>query len=284
MGIRLDRGMSVHCVAPVLRRVAPRARIPILMYHSISDEKESCSRPYYRTVTAPEVFAQHMRHLHGAGYQTLSLDDAVRALAAGLALPKSVVITFDDGFADLALNALPILQQFGFIATAFLPTTYIGDSPLYFKNKRCLSWREVRELSRYGICFGSHTVTHPRLELLSSAEVKEEITVSKRVIEDALGLGVSSFAYPYAFPETKQKFKLMLHDLLCGAGYREGVCTTIGSANQSGNRFFMPRLPVNSDDDMDLFTAKLDGAYDWIGGPQRAVKFMKSAIDRKPVS
>ena len=282
MGIRLDRGMSVHCVAPVLRRSARRARLPILMYHSISDEQEGCSHPYYRTVTTPEVFAQHLRYLHGAGYKTLSLDDAARALAAGLVQPKSVVITFDDGFADLALNALPLLQQFGFTATVFLPTRYIGDSPLYFNNRRCLSWEEARELSKAGICIGSHTVTHPRLELLSSAEVRDEITASKQAIEDALGVTVSSFAYPYAFPETKQKFKRMLRDLLRDAGYKQGVCTTIGSANPDDDRFFMRRLPVNSEDDIELFAAKLDGAYDWIGGPQHAVKFIKSAFHLKP--
>ena len=100
-----------------------------------------------------------------------------------------------------------MLQQYGFGATVFLPTAYIGEQSIQFKGADCLTWREVRELNDHGIVFGSHTVTHPQLRELSRAALAEELAKSKQTIEEKLGCGVESFAYPYAFPQTDSDFK-----------------------------------------------------------------------------
>jgi peptidoglycan/xylan/chitin deacetylase (PgdA/CDA1 family) len=158
----------------------------------------------------------------------------------------------------------------------FLPTAHIGDSTRSFQGKECLTWNEVRELRKYGISFGSHTVSHPQLCGLNAKAVREEVVVSKDTIEQGLGCAVQSFAYPFAFPQLDTGFKARLRETLREAGYRNGVCTNIGRSCSSSDPFFLQRLPINSGDDRRLFHAKLVGAYDWVSKPQYLVKAVKS--------
>ena len=278
MDLRLDRLATLYLALPLTRHVSGgELSLPILMYHSISDEDESRSHAYFRTCTLPEVFAKQMACLHCHGYTPCNLALALDYLGSGTPFTtKPIIITFDDGYTDFYRQAFPVLQQYGFSATVFLPTAYIGERPLQFKGRDCLTWAKVRELSNYGIVFGSHTVTHPQLHELSASAVNEEIVSSKKTIEDRTGSAVDSFAYPFAFPQNDAPFRTMLRDSLRTAGYRNGVCTIVGRGSQDSDPFFLERLPVNSSDDARLFEAKLIGAYDWVATPQRLLKMAKS--------
>jgi peptidoglycan/xylan/chitin deacetylase (PgdA/CDA1 family) len=271
---RADDLATRYFFHPLKALFPPGSRLPILMYHSISNREER-AHPYYRTVTSPEVFAQHMHHLHENGYSTPGLQEAVGWLDAprnGQGRP--VVITFDDGFQDFYTNAFPILSRYGLGATMFLPTAYIGKTARTFKGADCMTWGQVRELREAGVEFGSHTVTHPQLKTLKDEEVQREIQQSREDIEQELGGAVTSFAYPYAFPETDRAFTARLRGHLQQSGYQTGVSTSIGRASQTDDKFFMRRLPVNSCDDSRLFAAKLDGGYDWLHAVQYASKLI----------
>jgi peptidoglycan/xylan/chitin deacetylase (PgdA/CDA1 family) len=185
-----------------------------------------------------------------------------------------MVITFDDGFQDFYANAFPILSRYCFSATMFLPTAHIGETTRTFKGVECLTWRQVRELGAAGIEFGSHTVTHPKLKSLTLKDLQYEIQCSKDAIEQELDGAVSSFAYPYAFPETDRAFTAMLRSQLQEVGYENGVSTIIGTAGPADDQLFMKRLPVNSFDDNRLLRAKLESGYDWLHGIQLASKLM----------
>jgi peptidoglycan/xylan/chitin deacetylase (PgdA/CDA1 family) len=267
MKIRLDRFASVHLAAPMLRFIPGRqSSIPILMYHSIADESESEVHPYYRTSTSPEIFSAQMQYLHENGYRTCSPSEVMSFLQQGSSRGmKPVAITFDDGYLDFYSNAFPVLSRYDFTATIYLPTAYVGDTPQRFKGRECLTWAQVNELIRFGISFGSHTVTHPQLHTLKADAIEKEIVESKQTIEDRTGQAVDSFAYPYAFPQADVAFRKTLRSLLLRAGYQYGVCTTVGRAGPSTDPLFMARLPVNGSDDMKFFRAKLIGAYDWFG-------------------
>jgi peptidoglycan/xylan/chitin deacetylase (PgdA/CDA1 family) len=280
MDLRLDRLATLYLALPLTRHTSEEGLcLPILMYHSVSDEDESRSHAYFRTCTSPDLFAEQMACLSSKGYSPCGLAQALDNLRAGnRAAIKPVVITFDDGYADFYREAFPVLHRYGFSATVFLPTAYIGDSPTPFKGRDCLTWREVKELSNHGIVFGSHTVTHPQLRELGAAAINEEIVSSKRTIEERIGHAVDSFSYPFAFPQNDAPFRSMLRDSLRSAGYENGVCTIVGRGSRDSDPFFLERLPVNSSDDARLFQAKLAGAYDWIATPQRLVKMAKSCV------
>jgi peptidoglycan/xylan/chitin deacetylase (PgdA/CDA1 family) len=282
MNFRFDRWLTLGLGGSLVR-----GGVPILMYHSVSEDAEAGTHPYFRTCTSPQRFAEQIRFLRDQGYRTESLAAVAAQLKASEegsgtgsedGTEKRVIITFDDGFRDFLAHAFPVLQECGFGATVFLPTAFIGDDAVSFKGKPCLTWHEVRELAGHGIHFGSHTVTHPQLRQLDAAAIRSEIGDSKQKIEEKLGRAVDSFAYPYAFPQEDGDFTKMLRDLLMGAGYRTGVCTMVGRATRASDPLFMERLPVNSCDDAALLQAKLDGAYDWVGKVQHLAKLGKSYL------
>jgi len=276
---RLDRFATLYFFEPLQGiRLRTNRRIPILMYHSISTAAEPGVHPYYQTSTSPEVFEQQMQFLHDHDYSVISLNDAADLLGTGTRLKKSVVITFDDGYKDFYTHAFSVLECYGFPATVFLPTQYIRNTALPFKGRDCLTWTEVRELRRSGIQFGSHTVSHPQLWGLNQHDIERELRESKRTLEDNLGSEVRSFAYPFAFPEQDGRFAQTLRGTLQTCRYEVGVSTILGSARSSNDRFFLPRLPINSCDDTALFRAKLAGAYDWLHLPQYLRKLGKRLL------
>lgn len=266
MNLRVDRLASLHFALPFKRLAKARERvIPILMYHSVGDEAYSQRHAYYRTAVSPATFLLHMEYLHRRGYKTCTLAHALSLFSwSENILGDWVVITFDDGYLDFYSEAFPVLNRFGFTATMFLPTGFIADRVMAFKGRDCLTWSNVRELQKYGIQFGSHTVTHPQLRTLARAEIERELMDSKKTIEDRTGCGTESFAYPFAFPQVATEFKKLLRESLEKAEYRNGVCTIVGRANASSDPLFLERLPLNDLDDEPFLRAKLGGAYDWV--------------------
>jgi peptidoglycan/xylan/chitin deacetylase (PgdA/CDA1 family) len=273
--LRLDRFGSLYLAAPLYRRERLPARIPILMYHSIQVSDFRGNSPYYGTTTSPLKFAEHMAYLNRNGYRTIGLGEVQERLRAGQPCERYIAITFDDGYSDFHIYAYPILKEYGFIATVFLPTEFIGASRRQFNGTPCMTWSEVRELNTSGIAFGSHTVTHPQLRELPRQMIEDQLRRSRQMIEDNLGTKIDSFAYPFAFPEVDAEFRALMTETLEATGYTNGVCTTIGRADALRSRLFMKRLPINSCDDQRLFQAKLAGAYDWVGTPQRWFKMVK---------
>jgi peptidoglycan/xylan/chitin deacetylase (PgdA/CDA1 family) len=283
--LRADRLATIYLVRPWRQLIARRnsKRIPILMYHSISELSATNAHPYFETRTSPGVFEMQMKYLYENGYSTISPADVVAILNSGRSsTTKEIVITFDDGFRDFYLQAFPILEKYGLNATVYLPTGYINRDLEKFLGKQCMTWSEIRELNKLGVGFGSHTVNHPSLKLLSEPDLEREIRCSKDAIESELGSSINSFAYPHAFPEQDRTFLHRLRDALRGAGYQNGVSTIIGSVQSLEEKFFMKRLPVNSWDDLRFFQAKIHGDYDWLHSPQYLKKLLVGSASEFP--
>src|ERR1700693_1669018 len=124
---RLDRLATLFFGMPMSKIMGPKSgtRVPILMYHSISENLFGKSHPYYHINTSPDIFAQQMRGLRHAGYRTFDLCELMEGFERNEDLSKAVVITFDDGYRDFLTDALPIMKQCGFTATIFLATNRI---------------------------------------------------------------------------------------------------------------------------------------------------------------
>jgi peptidoglycan/xylan/chitin deacetylase (PgdA/CDA1 family) len=279
--LRFDRFATLYVAQPLLSTGLGRkdARLSILMYHSVSDANEAGVSPYYRTVTAPDVFKAQMKTMRNAGWRGVSLTEGLRTLSATPErAQKMVAITFDDGFEDFYTAAYPVLRENNFTATMYLPTAYIGDAPAAFKSQRCMTWQQVRELHDQGMEFGSHTVNHPKLWDLDWAAIGSELRDSKKTIEDKLSAEIPAFAYPYAFPQQDKPFTSRFRQELESAGYRSCVTTSIGRVAADDDPYTLKRLPANSCDDADLLMAKLEGGYDWLAWAQKIVKSAKTAV------
>jgi len=273
---RLDRLITLCLGSPLTRLFAGVAgnSVPILAYHSISDNLFGYSHPYYQINTTPGVFADQMKWLRNNGYRTLDLQELPAAFLSGCDLSKRFVITFDGGYRDILTEGWPVMQQCGFSATVFLITDRIQSTPQRIEGADYLTWQDVRELHARGISFGSHTVSHPDLRSLAPEEIDYEIGYSKEVIEQMLGAPIRSFAYPFPFPEEDHSFTRYLSDVLENHGFLGGVSTILGRATRRSSRYFLPRLPVNSWDDMALFRAKIEGGYSWLHWPQLLKKII----------
>jgi peptidoglycan/xylan/chitin deacetylase (PgdA/CDA1 family) len=191
---------------------------------------------------------------------------------------RAVVITFDDGYVDFMTSAWPTLERLNFTASVFLPTAFISDRRRSFKGRECLTWAEVRDLSRLGVSFGSHTVTHPVLHSLPWPCLRSELSESRQQIEGTIGAPVTTFAYPYAYPQHESGFVSRFCRELKEQGYGLGVTTVIGRFSPDDDPLQIRRLPVNDADDLRLFAAKLAGAYDWVGALQLGWKRLRRRV------
>jgi peptidoglycan/xylan/chitin deacetylase (PgdA/CDA1 family) len=114
---------------------------------------------------------------------------------------SGVIITFDDGEKSIYDHAFPILKKYNIKALVFLIVDYIGKKNLWditLTGERILhlSWHEISEMKKYGIEFGSHTMTHRNLTKMSKDDIGYELFESKRILEQRVG-ECSSVSYPY---------------------------------------------------------------------------------------
>lgn len=172
--------------------------LPILTFHALDDRDSVIS-------FSPRLFQRSLAKLHEHGYRTMSLPQAVDGLRRGEPFPDcALVITFDDGYHSVYEQAFPVLQRYGMTATVFLTVGTKGNTEPparlpSMEGRPMLSWGEIREMHRWGIEMGSHTLTHPDLTRWPRDRMETEVRDSKVIIQEALGAPVSSFAYPYGF-------------------------------------------------------------------------------------
>ena len=170
-------------------------RIPILMYHSISNATGPTS-------LSPEIFAAHMQAVAQANWSVISLDTFVKWHRGEITLTNpSLVITFDDGFDDFRQNAYPVLKTHNFAATVFIPTQRMGNPEAWAganqPARELMSWQQVTKLSQEGISFAPHSRNHANLSRLGGQALKDEIVGAFSDLRIQLPQAPAHFAPPY---------------------------------------------------------------------------------------
>jgi len=183
-----------------------------------------------------------------------SLDDAWAALRHG-ETGHRVVLTFDDGFADVYDNAWPLLRERGLPFTVYLATAYVGGSMRWEgstakeQGAPGLSWDQLREMVDSGLCtVGNHTHTHVRPERLTAAELDR---CTERV-EQELGVTPRHFAYTWGIPVPSMDPELSERFATCATG-------ELGRNLPGADPLRLTRVPVRRTDPLPFFRAKLRG-------------------------
>ncbi|WP_432825464.1 polysaccharide deacetylase family protein [Dactylosporangium sp. CA-092794] len=247
------------------------ASVPILMYHSVSDQM---TPGYRRWTVTPARFEQHLAALCAEGWQTVTFGRAAAALRDGTALPdKTVVVTVDDGLADFHTAAMPLLQAYGATATLFVPTAYIGGSARWLPgedtHRSMLSWSQLREAAATGIEVASHGHRHCPVDVGPQHRMLDEFRRSRALLEDGLGLGVRSLAYPFGY------HRAVTRRMAGAAGY-DAACAVIGlPASRSHDVRALPRIAVTQDMDGSAVVAAIGRRY---GGAERWAGRTKQAL------
>lgn len=230
-------------VVPVGRR---NITLPILMYHYVRNPP-SMKNDWlgYKLSVSPADFTAQMDWLSAHGFHAVDLND-VRAYFAGRQpLPANpVVITFDDGYADLYTTAYPILAAHGFKAVAYIVSGFVGQA-LY------VTPAQVVQMDQNGIEIASHTVNHADLTRASSANAMRELVQSKRYLEDLVGHAVLDFAYPSG------KFTAQTVALVQQAGYDTAVTTMFSVDHSLADRYVWTRVRVGGGESLAEFASSV---------------------------
>jgi peptidoglycan/xylan/chitin deacetylase (PgdA/CDA1 family) len=118
--------------------------------------------------------------------------------------PNGIALTFDDGWKDNYVNAFPVLKQLEIKATIFIVPSCVGEvSALALAEgegpRAHLSREQIVEMSRHGIEFGSHSMSHRLLHELPLQEVRFEVDEAKKQIEELAQQPCKTFAYPAGY-------------------------------------------------------------------------------------
>ncbi len=256
---------------------SPRG-IRILLYHSIDDSGSVVS-------TSLSSFERQMKYLKKNGYHTISLSNfASNVYTENKPSEKLLVITFDDGYRNNYFHAFPILKKYGFTATIFLATDYINSSAKWVQRDfdlifdrifhssingeqtqtykgvsdvPLLTWDEIKEMSDYGIDFGTHTASHIWLSDVTLDKAREEICKSRAILEHNLNKPINCFCYPYSdlTPEVKQLVKELGFSVACSG--------TLQSSNQNSDMYDFKRAAPYPADSFFEFKFLFSSGYDW---------------------
>lgn len=202
------------------QNTSSRFYVPVLLYHSISDS------PGDRICVAREVFESHMKLL-SEEFRPLTLSDAVDHLRTNTPLPpRSVAVTFDDGYEDNYWAATRVLDRFAIRATIFICPTYIGQrndwNTRAYTRRSHLAARQIKDLISLGHEIGSHGIDHHYLRKLEDDELIKTIHGSKLELEQQFDQTVRFFAYPYGDDDPRALYLLQENYELAFATDRTG--------------------------------------------------------------
>ena len=201
-------------------------KVMVLNYHKIDNT-------FISLAVRPDDFEAQMKYLSENGYHTISPDELYDSLAGTGELPENpVLITFDDGYVDNYTNAYPILKKYGFKATIFVITSFLG------KDKNYMTWDQARELDANGISIESHTVDHKSMTDLTDEQLRMELVESKKKAEKELGHPVEYMAYPTG------TYNLHIAEMVKEAGYNAAFTIKYGNVDKASNIYALERVPI----------------------------------------
>ncbi|HWL42412.1 MAG TPA: polysaccharide deacetylase family protein [Ilumatobacter sp.] len=224
-------------------------RLPMLMYHRISDDGPPALARYRVT---PEAFEAQLDFLRSHGYYGITMPDWRYAMSTGKALPgRAVMVTFDDGYRDFLEQAWPLLSAYKFPANVYVVADLAGTESSWDAHHgppaALMDWNEIRHLHRNGVHFGTHSATHRQLTTLSPQEVVDQERRARARFASELGVDAVDLAYPFG------DYDALVRAAARRVGYRSAVTTDPGLATVWDDPLAIPRVEVTGDTDLDEF-------------------------------
>ena len=221
-------------------------KVPILMYHSIMDNDEQS--------VSVQSFKKQMNLMKTMGYQTIKFNELKDNNK------KKFIITFDDAYENIFINAFPILRKLGFNAICFIVTNKIGAYNDWdkneFKKKKLMNFEQISEWLINGFNIGSHTLDHVDLTKLNKNDKINQIINSKKYLNSMFNTKINTFAFPFgSYDDEAQSIINKYYDYAVTTKRSRFV------KNKFNNKL-LPRVPVSKDDSLFKFFLKIKTPYE----------------------
>ena len=217
----------------------PKEGIPVLMYHMIGDVPDNDA------VLLESHFREQMKFLKDNDFHPISLDELYAYMAEGKPVPvRPVVLTFDDGYPDTYSIVMPVLKEYGFKGTVFIPT-YDADQGTR------LTWQQIKEIKAAGIDIASHSYHHERVNEMAGQTLASEVAKSQEELSQQLGITNAYFCYPYG------GYSKEAGDVLQKAGIKLAFTMNPGWAKQGDNPYAVKRIWIGNAVDIDNFKQRV---------------------------
>ena len=223
-------------------------KVPILMYHSIIDNDEQS--------ISIKSFKKQMHLMKTMGYQTIKFNELKENNE------KKFIITFDDAYENVFINAFPILRKLGFNAVCFIVANKIGHYNDWDKNKnkfkkmKIMNFEQINEWLKNGFSIGSHTLDHVDLTKLNRNDKIDQIVNSKKHLNRLFNTEIDTFAFPFgSYDDETQN---IINE------YYDYAVTTKRSrfVKNKFNNKLLPRVPVSKNDNFFKFFLKIKTPYE----------------------
>jgi peptidoglycan/xylan/chitin deacetylase (PgdA/CDA1 family) len=207
--------------------VVPKG-IPVLMYHMIGEIQGNDA------VLSEAHFREQMKFLKENDFHPISLQQLYDYMVNKKPVPiRPVVLTFDDGYKDTYTIVMPVMKEYGFKCTVFIPT-YDADQGAR------LTWDQIKEMKESGIDIASHGYHHERLNEMNGNTLADEINKSQEELKQQLGIKNEFFCYPYGGDNATAEAALKK------AGIKLAFTMNPGWANYGENPYAVERIWIGN--------------------------------------
>jgi peptidoglycan/xylan/chitin deacetylase (PgdA/CDA1 family) len=203
------------------------------MYHHIQTPEAARKKNQVALTVRTADFRAQMQYLKDKAYNVISMQDLLNFFEQGTKpQPKSVLLTFDDGYGDLYTDAYLILKEFGYPATVFIPTGLMN-------NTGYLYWDKIAEMAGSRILFANHTWSHKNVKTKEDVLKMEISTADVQLNEKGLNIP-KVFAYPYGLEGS------LAISFLQGLDYKLAFTTRHGGTLCKKQMLDLPRIRIGN--------------------------------------
>lgn len=204
--------------------------LPILIYHYVEYVKDPGDTIRQSLNIQPQIFEAQTKTLKEAGYTFITPNQIDDLRQGRLAVEKPIILSFDDGYEDFYTDVLPILLKYNVRAVAYIVSGFVD-------HKNYLTTSQLTEIVNSGLVeIGAHSIHHLALAKIDPVFAKDEVILSKDMLEKNLGIKISSFAYPYG------SFDTNVANYVRFAGFGNAATSVEGSNLNLDSPFALKRI------------------------------------------
>ncbi|MDI6753524.1 MAG: polysaccharide deacetylase family protein [Thermodesulfobacteriota bacterium] len=250
--MKLSSGAFILPLSLPKNLFADYLKIPVLMYHDISNEFDD------EYTISPPLFAAQMEWLYSNGYKTIFFNEVDKFIKPGD--DRAAIITFDDGYASFGSYTFPLLKEYGFKATINAIGKHIGSYIKLARNRPLLSWDEYRHFIKSGLVeLGCHTydlhIYKSGLGILgfTQKEIEDDFRLFQDVAKKETGHDTKILAWPYGLYDKKTM------NIAQRAGFKYILTSNEGYLQKDSDLLKIPRRNINNRHDLVSFQQYLRG-------------------------